>query len=373
MAKRKSAVEPLADIPDIEALPENLARPIEGRLSRRRWHVDEMPDKGLFAIIAFVGFAMIVAAKILTDWPSWVVAILAAAVMFSYLIVAVRIPKLVLRLDRLGDNFYYLGFVFTLASLSAALMQIQNSQSVVKAVLGSFGIALMTTIIGVTGRVVLVQMRGELDEVEEDTRRSLVERSETLKDELGSLITDFSILRTSISQLVREVTKVSTKTFDTRFDYVAKAAESATRRLDESFESQLRNIGGIEVAFERMHSLAGDASIRLAGALQTNTTAISEVSQEAISAIRSAAELQDSVQLKIAESFKISLETAKAIAGQLEQTQSIGSKLASQIGVMQSTIEQGISEIKTTIEKQPHPVPMTRNPFLFWRPKEVAE
>jgi hypothetical protein len=31
-----------------------------------------------------------------------------------------------MRLDRLGDNFYYLGFIYTLASLTAALLQLRG-------------------------------------------------------------------------------------------------------------------------------------------------------------------------------------------------------------------------------------------------------
>lgn len=58
------------------------------------------------------------------------------------------IPAVSLRLDRLGDNFYYLGFIYTLASLSAALVELRTGINST-AILGAFGVALITTIVGI--------------------------------------------------------------------------------------------------------------------------------------------------------------------------------------------------------------------------------
>ena len=82
----------------------------------------------------------------------------AVALMVAYGLIAYRIPDVQIRLDRLGDNFYYLGFIFTLASMSAALIQLRAEPNI-EAILGSFGIALITTIVGVAGRVLFTQMR----------------------------------------------------------------------------------------------------------------------------------------------------------------------------------------------------------------------
>ena len=47
-----------------------------------------------------------------------------------------------------GDNFYYLGFIYTLASLSAALVELRTGINST-AILGAFGVALITTIVGI--------------------------------------------------------------------------------------------------------------------------------------------------------------------------------------------------------------------------------
>src|SRR5262245_50979510 len=93
-------------------------------LPRRRF-IDDMPDKGLFAGVAAFGFASIITLKIKQFSPESV-SVFAVALMLIYGSIAYRIPLVRLRLDRLGDNFYYLGFIYTLASLSAALVELRS-------------------------------------------------------------------------------------------------------------------------------------------------------------------------------------------------------------------------------------------------------
>ena len=131
-----------------------------------------MPDKGLFGFIAVFGFVIIIALK-LYGYHANLVAGTAVALMLGYGLIAYRMPQVQLRLDRLGDYFYYLGFIFTLESMSAALIQLGENANNIEAVLGSFGIALFTTIVGVAGRVMFVQLRSEIDEVEAEVRREL--------------------------------------------------------------------------------------------------------------------------------------------------------------------------------------------------------
>src|SRR5215467_1091896 len=95
-----------------------------GGLPRRRF-LNDMPDKGLFGFVAVFGFVTIIALK-LNNYDADIVTGLAVALMVGYGLIAYRIPEVHIRLDRLGDNFYYLGFIFTLASLSTALIQLRR-------------------------------------------------------------------------------------------------------------------------------------------------------------------------------------------------------------------------------------------------------
>src|SRR4051812_20874793 len=112
----------------IYVAPDGTANDRLGRASRtlpRRRFFNDMPDKGLFVFAAGVGFAGIIYFK-LHFYNANYVAALAIVVMVLYGLSAYQLPKVRMRLDRLGDNFYYLGFLYTLASLSAALIQLQE-------------------------------------------------------------------------------------------------------------------------------------------------------------------------------------------------------------------------------------------------------
>ena len=154
-------------------------------LPRRRFFSD-MPDKGLFAGVALVGFGAICTLKV-SGYPAEYVAAFAVVLMVIYGALAFAIPLLQMRLDRLGDNFYYLGFIFTLASLSAALLQLQAGMKI-EELLGSFGIALVTTIVGIIGRVVFGQYRIEIDDIEEHVRRDLVATSAELRGQITAAV-----------------------------------------------------------------------------------------------------------------------------------------------------------------------------------------
>jgi hypothetical protein len=203
-------------------------------LPRRRFF-DDMPDKGLFAVFALVGFLGIIFLKTRTSIPSEIVALLSIAAMLLYGVVAWRLPTVQLRPDRLGDNFYYLGFIFTLASLSATLLQIESGLRI-EDLLGNFGIALTTTVMGVAGRVLFVQMRGELDDIEARVRRDLASASADLRAQLVLSLREFETFQTGVFQASSEAIKKVT--IETEASVQKVAAATATRIEETAMDSQ---------------------------------------------------------------------------------------------------------------------------------------
>jgi hypothetical protein len=211
------------------AMPRAKRAPI---LPRRRFFSD-MPDRGLFCVVAAVGFAGICWLKLSGFQPEYVAGS-AVALMIAYGFAAFNIPLVQMRPDRLGDNFYYLGFILTLASLTAALFQLRRGMRIDEELLGSFGIALVTTIVGIAGRVAFVQLRGEIDEVEEQTRRDLATASAELKSQFIASISEFEVLRAALLQ-----------TFSETSDAMSKARQEQEHRFSEAsgeFNTELRAV-----------------------------------------------------------------------------------------------------------------------------------
>lgn len=220
---------------DTEATLEAAAK----RLPRRKFFSD-MPDKGLFAFVATVGFAVIVVLKA----QSWAnpeqIAAFAIALMLLYGVVAFQMPLVQMRLDRLGDNFYYLGFIYTLASLTIALWQLRGGTRVDE-LLGSFGIALVTTIFGIAGRVLFAQLRSDLDDIEERVRRDIAATSSELRAQLGSSIAEFETFRTALMQTLQETAAQCEQTCKTQITQIDGLARSSAERIGEAFRENGRH------------------------------------------------------------------------------------------------------------------------------------
>jgi hypothetical protein len=74
-----------------------------------------------------------------------------------------------------GDAFYYLGFIYTLATLVATFAPLLNSGGRLETrhVLGMFGLGLITTFVGLAGRIVFAQTLSEEASGAEDNARRL--------------------------------------------------------------------------------------------------------------------------------------------------------------------------------------------------------
>lgn len=269
-------------------------------LPRRRFFND-MPDKGLFAFAAIGGFSGIYFMKI-NGYQARDVTLVAVAAMLLYGYIAFKIPIVQMRLDRLGDNFYYLGFIYTLASLSAALVQL-TGQIDVQPLLGSFGIALVTTIVGIAGRVLLLQLRTELDDIEQKTRQELQATAMHLREQLGQSLLEFQTFRTSLSQVLTESQENYAKIINQQikqseglikamikqeervkelYDRQAKALAGAMQEINKSVDNFVQRLGSMQLPSERLEADLNRFSSSLQQWLSELTQAIEEVSRRAL-------------------------------------------------------------------------------------------
>ncbi len=235
--------------------------PLVGKRITHQGFFSDGPDKWLFMLFAIVGFTLTFAAKSagLTGLP---IALLPVAVLIGYAVISTCIEKFRLHPDRLGDNCYYMGFIFTLASLSAALVEVQGRagdarNALLEQLIGSFGIALFSTITGIVLRVFFMQMRREVEDIEEEIRNDLQEAAQRLKDQLGTAVENLEGFRTRTEQVMNE-------------QFVATAAEFS--RVSFALAKNLSASGAAHAAAaERLSFSAGEAASKLAQAADAMT------------------------------------------------------------------------------------------------------
>jgi hypothetical protein len=259
---------------------EKLHMPEPSHLRRKGFYSD-MPDKGLFLGFALLGFAGIFIAKY-TGFPGLWTAVGALALLATYAILAFRLDGFKANPDSLGDNCYYMGFLFTLASLSAALVALDREAAsgrgdLLEALIGSFGVALFSTIGGITLRVVFMQMRREIVDLEEQLRTELQRSASLLKDQLASAVMDLENLRIRTKQVMDQHTDEAAVGFsrvaDKLVGYVTSAGSAYSAaserlavnadRVASEIERLVNRVDKIDVPSDLLTRQVDDARVRI--------------------------------------------------------------------------------------------------------------
>ena len=198
----------------------------------------------LFFGVVIVGSTYIIVSK-LSNFGAFAVTSVPVLIMIGYaLLLGARVFRL--RDDQSGDNLYYMGFLFTLTSLAVSLYQFSSAGSA-EQIVQNFGIAIASTIAGITLRIMFNQMRRDPIEVESTARLELAEASRRVKRELESAILEFGYFRRMTQQSmtdaldeVKESIGEARERFSdeiTKFSLTAgKPFEDASKRSGETLD-----------------------------------------------------------------------------------------------------------------------------------------
>jgi hypothetical protein len=190
-----------------------------------------------FVIAAVTGGAAIVAMKYygIDQAP---VTLIACALIILYALLVNSIAILRVREDQLADNCYYLGFLYTLTSLSWALYDFGRNDDV-NAIVANFGIALGSTIVGIVLRVFLNQARRDVLETERDARMELSDAVARMRVQLDDAVLALgSFCRVAQQSAAEQINAVATESTKVLHEGVGKVAEASSRvmeRIDQAF------------------------------------------------------------------------------------------------------------------------------------------
>ena len=152
----------------------------------------------LFFSFVIIGSAILFVAK-KTNITSFGLVAISFGLMSTYAFFIALVPATKLRLDIAADNMYYLGFLYTLTSLAVAIT-ISDPEKI----LGNFGVAITSTILGIAARVAFNQMRVDPHDVEAASRVELSEATRRVSSELNETILQLSKFRTLSLQAMAE-------------------------------------------------------------------------------------------------------------------------------------------------------------------------
>jgi len=299
----------------------------------------------LFFAVVLAGSSYIVFSK-LHEFSAFNVTAVPVLIMVGYaaLLGVARLFRL--RDDQSGDNLYYMGFLFTLTSLAVSLYQFSSVGSA-ELVVQNFGIAIASTIAGISLRILFNQMRRDPVEVEATARLELAEASRRVKRELESTVIEFGYFRRMAQQSINDALDEVKETLGDASDKLAgeikKFAVTAGKPLEEASKRSGETLDNLN---ESIVETLETVSARLAHEgeqLSRSTANIVKAIDGVATKLASLQTPDHIIEIKLApmiqgltraiNSFSKSAETqAKTIDSNLQQTQAVATAVT---GLMQ--------------------------------------
>jgi hypothetical protein len=211
----------------------------------------------LFAFVA--GVAGSIALKTI-EVHSFVPAAFTALVIIFYAVLTYFTSSLRLEPESIGDNCYYLGFVFTLSSLAVTLYELSDAHQetqFVSNVISGFGVALSSTIVGISIRVFLLQFRPNLVAREREMRVELNDSMRDFRTALTQSVSSLRLFSVEIQQSLKEHNEKTAKMtekyqteqnsqtarhFEAMIGQIASEHQRVTATLEEGFSASLKAV-----------------------------------------------------------------------------------------------------------------------------------
>lgn len=290
----------------------------------------------LFFAVVLAGSGYIVFAKA-QEFSAFNVTAVPVFIMVGYAITLGVARLFRLRDDQSGDNLYYMGFLFTLTSLAVSLYQFSSTGSA-EQIVQNFGIAIASTIAGITLRILFNQMRRDPVEVEATARLELAEASRRVKRELESTILEFGYFRRmaqqSSSDALEETKELIGEAREQFILEIKKLALAAGKPLEEASKKSGESIDSLNEKMMRTLESVSKQLVREGEQLSKSTAGIVKAIDVLVSKLASLQMPDQLIEIKLApmiqglsravNTFSKSAETqAQTIDANLEQTQAI--------------------------------------------------
>lgn len=272
--------------------------------------------KALFAIFVVLGVAVILGFTILQGPQSgrlpgepsrhWVMIGIVVALMLVYGGAVWVRSKTHYATEGDGETFYYLGFIFTLATLVATFAPLLGTETKPesKVVLGLFGLGLITTFVGLAGRIFFFQLAGDQPDSADERARRLS------------------------SAYVEAARAIEASTLQ-----ITKAHSHAEERLKDAYSATVKAIGTVAAQATQEYSrVTSDAGRQL-------TNMIGDASHRAESVLK---ELEARVVGLRLPPSELGEQLGEALHDLVQRSQKLGQAIQSMEGAF-AALERGIS------------------------------
>jgi len=182
----------------------------------------------------------------------------AVAAMLVYLAAGFVFRAQVRSTERFADSLYYQGFILTLFALLLALAGNSAHKLTSEGIIEQFGLAIWTTFVGMTGRILIIQLMNG-DEGEEVARESISHYVRELNKEVKTALELFRTHRESVlieaERLASEAKRGRNESSLAMTEVITEIStfvETAVKKLDESVEALTSRIANLDIPTDIM-------------------------------------------------------------------------------------------------------------------------
>ena len=273
--------------------------------------------------------------------PTAMATIWTTIILVGYAIIARKVRWTEIEPETTGDNCYYLGFLFTLVSLAVTLVQLgwaesYGSRAVLVNIISGFGIALVSTIVGILLRVYFFQQRADL-----------VARHGEIANELHLAVRNF---RSQVAASLVEIKKISVESAQIARERDQKLLRQSNQMLTERLDALKKIEQAAEDAqqgqVDKLKDIAGLLAISIEKSFDRSASAItlelSKAARKSFSEVFS--ELDSSIS-----------QASRAVDGMTSRNQNLLDETAEALGRVNSGVTEladALSNATTNIEDQ---------------------
>lgn len=295
-------------------------------------------------------------------------AVVMVAVMFGYRHYCLD----TLGMDRheAGDNIYYLGFLLTVASLISGLIVLgfhlkpgeagdMPAREAIVSFLPAFGIALVTTLVGMTMRTLLTQRGGDADTYHREMRQRLQDAALELTRQAEAATAQMAQLMTIMRQRAAELPEgldaytrsavAAGKALEEAADGISRAGAVASRRVGDAAEGVVEGADTLAAWLEQVRTATDRAAGALAAEVRSFGATLSDSAR--------AAELRD----------RQSQESAEKINTALDRLANLGLRVQVDAGPSLKGLTEAVDRLNETVARQKESVGLRGLRYLWAR------
>lgn len=214
------------------------------------WNSGSMNPTNLFGFSIVVGILTILVG---TYYSNVVINIVfPVGIMLYYAYTINKDTSESLSIEQKADSVYYMGFILTLVAMTASLVALDtNEEFRFNVIVINFGLALATTILGLTIRIIWLQLSSQdLADAESILKERILKRSQDLQDQTEKVVGSM----TALSNQLSKVSEPLKNNFDrlTQTMEINEGAINKLRHLDQSADSAAQSLRLIANLAERM-------------------------------------------------------------------------------------------------------------------------